>query len=292
MKKITKWRFLTVIVLSGLGILAGIFSYLISPENLPLLIIIFIIIEGGCIRYIDKYLITPKLKEVEDKEKIEIKQKEKEKEDIDRYKSLKKMILLQKKYEDVKDSNLKEMECTQELGDLFPELLKIGFRYSSDQKTTVKDKNYEVIFKPLPKIITFLIRKLENGMRGKEPFEQYLSKKYSASAGRSDRQVLYDFIDYITEILGIKRKDPIQIVLDSFFTFYKKSPSALIMGEGMLDVINSKLGVKSKLNEAELISALEHLESKGVIKQDKVLETDIPHNIKVLPRIVDFVKNN
>jgi len=277
--------------ISSFGIFAGIISYFISPENLPFLIIIFLIVEGGSIKYIDKYLITPKLKEIEDKEKIKTIQKEKEENKIDRYESIKMMIELLEKYEDVKDDNLKEIECTQELGDCFPELLKIGFRYSGDQKTTIKDKKYEVIFKPLPKIITFLIRKLENGMRGKEPFEQYLSKKYSASAGRSDQQVLSDFIDYLKEILGIKKKDPIQIVLDSFYNFYKETPSALIMGEGMLDAINSKLGVNNKLSEAELVSALDYLESKGIIKQNKVLESNILHNIKVLPRIVDLARD-
>jgi len=91
--------------------------------------------------------------------------------------------------------------------------------------------------------------------------------------------------------IKIVKKDPIKIVLCSLYHNYKKFPSALIMGEGMLDVINSGLENRNVLTEANLVIALDSLESKGVIRQDKVTDSNIPHNIRVLPRIVDFVRD-
>jgi hypothetical protein len=213
--------------------------------------------------------------------------------ETDRYYPIKKMIKTLEKYEDIKDNNLREIECTQELGLLFPELQKIGFRYASDRKTTIKDNNYEVIFKPIPTIHTFLIRKLRKGMRGKEPFEQYFSKKkyVQSETNQSDRQVLFNFINYLKEILGIEKIDPIQIVLCSLYHSYRASPSSLIMGDGMLDAINSRLGEGNYLKEKDLVYALDYLESKGIIRQSKVLESNIPFDIKILPKIVDFAKD-
>ncbi len=210
----------------------------------------------------------------------------------ERYGSIKRIIELLEDYEDVKNKKLGEIECRQDLGDKFPELQKIGFVFSSDTKTTIKDKNYEVIFKPIPKIKKFLVRKLRNGMRGKEPYEQYFSKEYPQSESeQSNRQVLYDFIDYLKDILGLEKKDSLQIVLCSLYHFYLNSPSALMLGEGMLNIINSNLGKRDALSENDLVIALDYLENKGVIRQGKVLESYIPFDIKILPNIVDLARD-
>ena len=52
--------------------------------------------------------------------------------------------------------------------------------------------------------------------------------------------------------ITIVRREPIRIVLCSLYRSYKKSPSVLIMGLGMLDVINSNLNKSDILSEVDL----------------------------------------
>jgi len=89
----------------------------------------------------------------------------------------------------------------------------------------------------------------------------------------------------------IVKKDPIKIVLCSLYRSYRRSPSALIMGEGMLDAINSRLGESDVLTKTDLVFALDYLENKGAIRQSKVLESDIPFDIRILPNIVDLARD-
>ena len=277
-KKIWKWRIFFFVILVILNIIGIVISYFLS-QNLVITVITVIIIDG-IISPLYKFILEPRLKEIGEEGKIKEREKEEERE-IDRYDSIKRIIELMDNYENVKNDNLREIESTQKLKELFPELQKIGFSFYGDQHTTIRDNNYEIHFG----IHKFLITKLENGM-------PYFSKKNPQSeTEQSDRQVLYDFIDYLKNILGLEKKDPIQIVLCSLYHFYLDFPSALMLGEGMLDVINSKLGKRDTLSEKDLVIALNYLEIKGVIRQGKIHESNIPFDIKILPSIVDLAKD-
>ena len=67
MKRISKWRLSIVLILSSINILIGFISLYLPVESISLIIIIYICMNGS-IGYIDKYLISPKLKNIEEQE--------------------------------------------------------------------------------------------------------------------------------------------------------------------------------------------------------------------------------
>jgi len=85
----------------------------------------------------------------------------------------------------------KKIERGEELGELFPKLVVIGFRYRDDN--TLYDNDFEIHVTNFPVIHQFLIRRLNLG-REIGPNEVFYSRKYDFD---SNVQVLNDFIDYL-----------------------------------------------------------------------------------------------
>ncbi len=186
MKKIWKWRWILVIIIICINIIVGIIPLFISTGVITPIIIIIVIDAISSLIY--KIIIVPKLKEVEEKEKI----KDKE---LKRYDGIKKVIELLENYEFIKNNEQKEIICVEEIGKLFPDLEKIKFQRIRD--TTLKDHDYEVIYKPVPSPDKFLIRTLIKGMRVKTS-KEYFSYQYTQSrTEQSDSQVLTDFIKHL-----------------------------------------------------------------------------------------------
>jgi hypothetical protein len=73
MKKITKLRIFAVLLLTIITLIGGLISYILTPESLPLIIIICLVIEAS-LKWVDKYIIAPALKDFDDKEKAKRKQ--------------------------------------------------------------------------------------------------------------------------------------------------------------------------------------------------------------------------
>ncbi len=182
MDKIWQLRWMISIILVIISIIIVIFSVF----NLFLLLIVPVIWAPSF--FILEMMVIPRFKEIEEEEKkgaIELK----------RYDPIKKIIELLEEYEDLKDDEVNEIKTTQELGQLFPELMLIGFGMIRD---TIKDNNYEIHLTKIPFTKQFLIRRLK---LGKElgPKEVYYSKGYSRLD--SNVQVLNNFIDYLKERL-------------------------------------------------------------------------------------------
>lgn len=199
MRKIWKWRWTIFIILVISDVIGVFIAYYFVQNTLYLLITVIIIQVIMPLLY--KLIIRHFLKEIEEKEKLKEKDKEKK---LNRYNSIKRMIELLEKYEEIKSNEREEMECTQELGDMFPGLEKIKFGFKGN--TAIKDNNYEVIFKPRPVINKFLVRKLINRMR-QTPDIAYFSNEYPQSrTNKSNVQVLIDFIKYLKERIGLDEK--------------------------------------------------------------------------------------
>jgi len=110
--------------------------------------------------------------------------------------SVKKIIKLLSKYEEIKNNEKKEIECIHKLEYLFPKLQKVGFRiYSEDY---LGDDIFEIHLTRgslFSKIHQFLIRELINGKK-RDPDIVYFSKKHNKN---SDIQVLFNFIRYLKD---------------------------------------------------------------------------------------------
>lgn len=182
MNKIWKLRWIISIILVIMTIIIVIFSIF----NLLLLLIVPVIWTPSF--FILEMMVIPKFRE------IEVEEKEKESKQK-RYDPIKRIIVLLEGYEDIEyiegGDNLRELEVIQELGELFPKLVVIGFRYRDDN--TLYDNDFEIHVTNFPVIHQFLIRRLNLG-REIGPNEVFYSRKYDFD---SNVQVLNDFIDYL-----------------------------------------------------------------------------------------------
>jgi len=179
MNKIWKLRWIISAILAIITIIIVIFSTL----NLFLLLIVPVIWTP--IFFIFEFMVIPRFKEIEEKER-------KKESEIKKYDPIRKITELLTNYEDIEDDDeLTEIEVTQELGQLIPKLVVIGFRYKDDN--TLFDNNFEIHVTDFPVIHQFLIRRLQLG-KEINPNEVYYSKKYIFD---SNVKVLNDFIDYL-----------------------------------------------------------------------------------------------
>ena len=176
MNKIWKWRwgiFVPIVIIS-------IFVITISVFNPLLLLIIPVIIT--IVFFLFQFMITPKLKEIEEKEKVS-------EAELRRYEPIEKLIELLENYESIKNDDRTEIEYMQKIGELLPNLELVGIRF--DGKNTLKDINFEIHFTNFPAIHQFYIAHLELG-GGKT---LYYSKKYNRES--NDINALNNFIEYL-----------------------------------------------------------------------------------------------
>ena len=176
MKKIYKWRWSIVILLTIITVIGAIITF-----YFPIAILIAIGINE-LVAQIYRIIIVPRLKEIESKEEQkESKQK--------RYDPIKKIIDLLEKYENIKNTDITEKKHTKELLILFQKLELIGF--GVPDPSTFEDENYRIHIKPSVKKL-FYIRDQING-------NMYYSKKYEQE---SNINVLYAFIIYLKDELN------------------------------------------------------------------------------------------
>ena len=181
MNRIWKWRWIIVIIL----VIITIIVITISVFNLFLLLVIPVILTISL--FILEFMITPKLKEIEEKEK-------ESEADLKRYELIKKLIDLLEKYENIKNEDRTEIEYMQKIGDLLPKLQLVGFKF--DDRNTLKDINFGIHVTNFPTIHQFYIARLELG-KGKTSEERYYSKNYNREL--NDINILNDFINYLKE---------------------------------------------------------------------------------------------
>ncbi len=181
MKKIWYYRLFISIVLIVIAVIVTIYS-VINPF---LLIIIPVIVPS--VFFILELLVIPRFKEIEEKDRQKKSKKQK-------YEPIKEMIDLLEDYDNIEyvitEDNLNELEVTQRLGELFPNLETIGFGY--DDSNSLYDNFFKVHVTNFPVIHQFLIRPLKAG----KPIDRlgYFSKKYQRD---SDVNVLNAFIDHL-----------------------------------------------------------------------------------------------
>lgn len=181
MKKIWFYRLFTGIILIIITVIVAIYS-IINPF---LLIIIPIILPS--VFFLMELLVIPRFKEIEEKDR----QKESKKQ---KYESIREMIDLLEDYDSIEytvgEDNLTELEVTQKLGELFPNLELIGFGYGDPN--SLYDNFFKVHVTNFPAVHQFLISPLKAG----KPIDRlaYFSKKYQTD---SDVNVLNAFIDHL-----------------------------------------------------------------------------------------------
>lgn len=106
----------------------------------------------------------------------------------------KKLIKVLANYESIKNDDIKERKSILELGQLFSNLMRLGF--SKDGQHTFKTLDFEIhVTGDLPNISQFLIRTLNNGRRQSTDIA-YFSKAYGYD---SQINVLNDFINYLKD---------------------------------------------------------------------------------------------
>jgi len=176
MKKIYKWRWVIVILLTIITVIGTIITF-----YFPIAILIAIGINE-LVSQIYRLIIVPRLKEIESKEEqIESKQK--------RYDPIKKIIDLLEKYENVKDNDITEKKYINKLLILFEKLTLIGFGVT--EPNMFEDENYRIFITPSRKK-RFYIRDQNNN-------KMYYSKKYEQE---QDTNVLNAFITYLKDELN------------------------------------------------------------------------------------------
>ena len=176
MKKIYKWRWAIVILLTIITVIGTIITF-----YFPIAILIAIGINE-LVSQIYRLIIVPRLKEIESiEEQIESKQK--------RYDPIKNIIDLLEKYENVKDNDITEKKYINELLILFEKLTLIGFGVT--EPNMFEDENYRILITPSRKK-RFYIKDQNNN-------KMYYSKKYEQE---SNINVLYAFINYLKDELN------------------------------------------------------------------------------------------
>jgi len=178
MNKIWIWRWIIFIIL----VISSIFAITFLVFNQFLLSIISIIIT--IVIFLFGFMITPKLKEIEEKEK------EGEAE-FRRYEPIKKLIELLENYESIKNDDQTESEYTQKICELLLNLELVGFR--TDDKNTRKDNNFKI---HVTNSHQFYIAHLQLG-KDRTPPEVYYSRRYNKES--NDINVLNDFIECLKE---------------------------------------------------------------------------------------------
>ena len=176
MKKIYKWRWVIVILLTIITVIGTIITF-----YFPIAILIAIGINE-LVSQIYRLIIVPRLKEIESKEKEkESKQR--------RYDPIKRIIELLEGYENIRNDDITEKKCTKELLVLFEKLELIGFGVTDPN--TFEDENYRIHITASSKK-QFYICELING-------KMYYSKKYEQE---SNINVLHAFIIYLKDELN------------------------------------------------------------------------------------------
>lgn len=176
MKKIYKWRWSIVILLTIITVIGAIITFYFT---IAILIAIGI---NELVSQIYRLVIVPRLKEIESKEKEkESKQK--------KYDPIKKIIELLENYENIKNDEITEKKYTIELLDLFEKLSLIGFGITISQ--TVEDENYRIHITTAKKKQFYIKDQTNNNM--------YYSKKYEEE---SNINVLNAFIIYLKDQLS------------------------------------------------------------------------------------------
>ena len=176
MKKIYKWRWAIVILLTIIIVIGAVITF-----YYPIAILIAIGINE-LVSQIYRLIIVPRLNEIENiEEQIESKQK--------RYDPIKNIIDLLEKYENVKDNDITEKKYINELLILFEKLTLIGFGVT--EPNMFEDENYRILITPSRKK-RFYIRDQNNN-------KMYYSKKYEQE---QNSNVLYAFINYLKDELS------------------------------------------------------------------------------------------
>ena len=183
MNKIWIWRWVISIII----VISSIFVITISFFNPYLLLIIPVIIT--IVFFLFQFMIAPKLKKIEEKEKIS-------EGELRRYEPIKRLIELLESYERIKNDDRTEIEYMQKIGELLPDLELVGFRY--DGRNTLKDINFGIHVTNFPAIHQFYIACLQLG-EGRTPAERYYTKRYNREL--NDINVLNNFIEYLRERL-------------------------------------------------------------------------------------------
>ena len=187
MKKINQWRLIIGAILSVITVITIVIAFY-NPFLFAILGFIW-----APVALIFEVLFKPYLEKLGNDEK---KQGQKE----ERYTPIKEIIRLLEGYDDIIDEELTEIETTQKLGELFPQLQLIGFGLDTN---SLRDNNFGVHVTNFPVIHQFLIRRLLLG-NNRNPDELYLSQKYPQTTKDSlntNVQVLNDFIKYLKEKL-------------------------------------------------------------------------------------------
>lgn len=180
MNRIWKWRWIIFIII----VIISIFVITISVFNPYLLLIIPVIITIAI--FLFGFMIMPKLKEIEEKEK------ESEGE-LRRYEPIKKLIELLENYERIKNDDRAELEYTQKICGLLPNLELVGFR--KNDSNTLKEINFKI---HVTNSHQFYIARLQLG-KDRTPPEVYYSRGYNKES--NDINVLNGFIEYLRERL-------------------------------------------------------------------------------------------
>jgi len=176
MKKIYKWRWAIVILLTLIIVIGAIITF-----YFPIAILIAIGINE-LVSQIYRLIIVPRLKEIESKEEEkEFEQK--------RYNPIKKIIELLENYENIKNDEITEKKYTIELVMLFEKLTLIGF--GEQDPNTFEDENYSVHITTSSKKL-FYIRDQSNS-------KMYYSIKYEQESSIS---VLNAFTSYLRDELN------------------------------------------------------------------------------------------
>ena len=176
MKKIYKWRWSIVILLTIITVIGAIITF-----YFPIAILIAIGINE-LVAQIYRLIIMPRLKEIESKE-------EQKKSKQNKFDPIKKIINLLENYENVKENDIAEKKYISELLILFEKLTLIGF--GETEPNMFEDENYRILITPSRKKRFYINDHNNNKM--------YYSKKYEQE---QNSNVLYAFINYLKDELG------------------------------------------------------------------------------------------
>ena len=186
MDRIWKWRWATTGILISISVLI---MYLFLDTPLSAYLIISCI--GGDVGIIIKFLIIPKHKEIEERDKKRNKEES-------RLNPVKKLIELLENYNEIRFDHTSEPAKASEICELLRMLGLIGFSVS-DNLNDVKDNNFRV---HLTRTVQFLISKLLHGREFQTDFiieyksgQYYKNRPYALN--NEDVPVLKEFIKHL-----------------------------------------------------------------------------------------------
>ena len=175
MKKIYKWRWTIVTLLSIITIIGAIITF-----YFPIAILLAIGINE-LVSQIYRLIIVPRLKEIENKEEQEAVEKK-------RYDPIERIIELLESYENIRNNEITEKKYTNELLQLFKKLELIGFGII--EPNTFEDESYRIHITTSKKKL-FYIRDHNGNMYYSERYEQ-----------ESNINTLNAFINYLKDNLN------------------------------------------------------------------------------------------